>query len=96
MILTQPRRLLRIHLNLVWEPFKRQRQKKIMSDYCKDCSEELFGSDFEDLADLVKPGQFCEVLCEGCGRIVVDSTGKRTEHEPTSMREFVIKPNKQL
>ena len=51
-----------------------------MSDFCKECSEKLFGEDFRDLAsNLRRRGAY--VLCEGCGWIVVDHNGKRIEDE---------------
>ena len=53
-----------------------------MADFCKQCSEELFGKDFGDLAGITKPedwdkGLACVVLCEGCGSIQVDPEGRR-------------------
>lgn len=52
-----------------------------MADFCKQCSEELFGNDFGDLKNLgegaeLKPGMGWLALCEGCGVIVVDNEGK--------------------
>jgi len=52
-----------------------------MADFCKQCSIENFGEDFGDLADLsteesTKMGLFPVALCEGCGLILVDHTGK--------------------
>jgi hypothetical protein len=52
-----------------------------MADFCKDCSEELFGEDSGDLAELsteedTKNGDFARALCEGCGQyVLVDHTG---------------------
>lgn len=53
-----------------------------MSDYCKNCSEELFGKDFGDFAgllskELVESGHGCAVLCEGCGWIYVNDLGEK-------------------
>ena len=48
-----------------------------MADFCKECSEELFGEDFGDLAKIALPDGEAYVLCEGCGYIVVDREGKR-------------------
>jgi|PlaIllAssembly_1097288.scaffolds.fasta_scaffold333994_3 hypothetical protein len=53
-----------------------------MADFCKECSIKLFGEDFHDLAGLiseekVKEGLGVSVLCEECGIILVDHTGKR-------------------
>ena len=52
-----------------------------MADFCMQCSEELFGKDFGDLAGITKPedwkkGLACVVLCEGCGPIQVDPEGR--------------------
>ena len=46
-----------------------------MADFCKQCSEEMFGEDFEDLK-IVKEGQVLRTICEGCGLTVVDHTGR--------------------
>lgn len=52
-----------------------------MADFCKQCSEELFGEDFRDLAGLLDDmedgpdGYFAEALCEGCGPCWVDNSG---------------------
>lgn len=52
-----------------------------MADFCKQCSEEVLGEDFGDLAGITQPhdterGLYVEVLCEGCGPTEVDHTGK--------------------
>lgn len=52
-----------------------------MADFCKQCSEEIFGRDFGDMEGLstqedTASGKFAVVLCEGCGSIQVDHTGK--------------------
>ena len=52
-----------------------------MADFCKQCSEELFGEDFGDFVGITKPedwekGLACVVLCEGCGPIQVDLEGR--------------------
>lgn len=51
-----------------------------MADFCKQCSEELFGEDFGDLKGLMdeeeaKKGFIIRALCEGCGHIFVDQLG---------------------
>lgn len=53
-----------------------------MADFCRDCSIALFGQDFGDMANLLKPEEYTDemgalVLCECCGPIVVDKDGKR-------------------
>lgn len=53
-----------------------------MADFCKECSEELFGKDFGDLKGLisetkVKKGFGAVATCESCGHILVDHEGKR-------------------
>lgn len=52
-----------------------------MADFCKQCSEELFGEDFGDFANITTIEQqqnnlFVVVLCEGCGAIQVDNNGR--------------------
>lgn len=53
-----------------------------MADFCLQCSLEMFGPDIEnDLKGIssetdTKAGLFPLVLCEGCGPIQVDHTGK--------------------
>lgn len=51
-----------------------------MADFCSQCSLELFGEDFKDLAGLggdtpKPPGYGYAVLCEGCGYIFVNEEG---------------------
>ena len=51
-----------------------------MADFCKQCSIDMFGDDFGDLAGLSKAsdtrkGLYCTVICEGCGCIQVDHEG---------------------
>lgn len=46
-----------------------------MADFCKQCSEELFGEDFGDLDGLCKVGECVGVLCEGCGPTTVSCSG---------------------
>jgi len=51
-----------------------------MADFCKECSDKLFGPDTpNDLEGLCEPGEMVSVLCEGCGYIWVDHTGKRVD-----------------
>ena len=52
-----------------------------MADFCKQCSLDNFGEDFEDLKGLgegqnLKPGHGWLVLCEGCGPAIVDAEGR--------------------
>ena len=46
-----------------------------MADFCKACSEEIFGEDFQDMAGIAPPTHVAQVLCEGCGPIYVDEHG---------------------
>lgn len=51
-----------------------------MSDYCKQCSEEIFGRDFHDMKGLsteedTSNGKYAVVLCECCGPCQVDHLG---------------------
>lgn len=55
-----------------------------MADFCKECSEEIFCEDMGDLAGLTTEEmtlneEYAHVLCEGCGDILVDHTGKRVK-----------------
>lgn len=52
-----------------------------MADFCKQCSEDLFGKDLKELAGLVSVREWNEgyaatVLCEGCGPIQVNPAGE--------------------
>jgi hypothetical protein len=38
-----------------------------MADFCKQCSEDMFGSDCGDLEGLCDEAHVAHVLCEGCG-----------------------------
>ncbi len=47
-----------------------------MADFCRQCSEQLFGQDFGDLANIVKePDMLLHTICEGCGNALVDKDG---------------------
>jgi len=53
-----------------------------MADYCKTCSEFIFGEDYHDLAGLIKPSEVEKgwgqpALCECCGPIIVNHEGQR-------------------
>ena len=52
-----------------------------MADFCKQCSMDLFGEDYFELAGLSTKEDTAEklypiVLCEGCGPCQVDHTGQ--------------------
>lgn len=53
-----------------------------MADFCKQCSIDNFGEDFQELAHLIKPeqplpaGMGISALCEGCGLTFVDNDGR--------------------
>lgn len=52
-----------------------------MADFCMQCSEELFGKDSGDLAGMSTAEEtnkepYPVALCEGCGPIQVDHTGR--------------------
>ena len=57
-----------------------RKDKKIMADFCKQCSEEMFGKDCKDFVyerDASLPvGMGWAAICEGCGFTVVDDNGK--------------------
>lgn len=51
-----------------------------MADFCRQCSIELFGEDFRELANITevdkwKRGWAALVVCEECGPIQVDPDG---------------------
>lgn len=48
-----------------------------MAEFCQQCSIRVFGEDMGDLSDLVEEGQVLYTLCEGCGWIWADHTGKK-------------------
>jgi hypothetical protein len=57
-----------------------------MADFCKQCSEVLFGEDSHDFAGITSPddtakGLYLTALCEGCGATQVDHEGKCIHHE---------------
>lgn len=52
-----------------------------MADFCKQCSEEIFDEDFEQLKGLSTPEDtenelYASAICEGCGFIQVDHHGQ--------------------
>ena len=55
-----------------------------MADLCHQCALDIFGEDIGDLAGLSTPDdtatrRYPIALCEGCGPIQVDHTGRRVE-----------------
>jgi len=48
-----------------------------MANFCKSCSIELFGKDFEELKpkEPAEPGYYYSGICETCGMIQVDNDG---------------------
>lgn len=51
-----------------------------MSEFCKQCSVDVFGEDYGDFADLrpgveLGEGEGFVVLCEGCGAALVTHDG---------------------
>jgi hypothetical protein len=52
-----------------------------MADFCRQCSEQHFGQDFKELANLMSEedaakGFAASALCEGCGAIQVNQNGE--------------------
>lgn len=65
-----------------------------MSDFCKQCSIDMFGFDAEDFAGLCSPDGLIQVLCEGCGgQVLVTHLGESVEFNPLSGK-WKIKPTK--
>lgn len=55
-----------------------------MAEFCFDCTKETFGEvplKNHDFYGLCKEGEIVHVLCEGCGYIWVDHTGKINPEE---------------
>ncbi len=54
-----------------------------MADFCKQCSIDMFGKDYGDLAGMVDPGGVIWTICEGCEdtvngfHVLVDHEGVR-------------------
>lgn len=47
-----------------------------MADFCQQCSIEVFGEDFKDLADIARGERLLHTLCEGCADAIVNSVGR--------------------
>jgi hypothetical protein len=63
-----------------------------MADFCKECSIEIFGEDFGDLANISTPEDtekelYACVICEGCGYIQVDHTGTKAR----TLKDEIVK-----
>lgn len=57
-----------------------------MAAYCKQCSEEIFGEDFGELAGIStadddRRGMAALALCEGCGPTKVNAAGECLYHK---------------
>ena len=64
-----------------------------MSDFCKQCSIEVFGEDFGDMkACSTKEDDtnklYAGVLCEHCGPCQVDSEGTCITHTPEEHKQM--------
>jgi uncharacterized cysteine cluster protein YcgN (CxxCxxCC family) len=63
-----------------------------MADFCKQCSELMFGEDFGDLATPeMSDGKFLDVLCEGCGATCVDRDGKCLLHTEEQHKDAILR-----
>lgn len=51
-----------------------------MAEFCRQCSEKLFGKDYGDLANVADSGSTALVVCEGCGYIWVNVYGERVRY----------------
>lgn len=65
-----------------------------MADFCQQCSLDLFGEDYRELAGLATreaEDLHPVVICEGCGYIQVDNAGRcvsddcLVDHKPPSI-----------
>jgi hypothetical protein len=52
------------------------KELRAVADFCTQCSIDIFGEDFGDMKGICKKGEMASVLCEGCGHVFVDHTGK--------------------
>ena len=48
-----------------------------MAEFCRQCSEKFYGKDYKELAGLCRQDQEIEVICDGCGPILIDCHGNR-------------------
>jgi len=64
-----------------------------MADFCKQCSELMFGDDFGDLAGLESAQKWGKtvVICEGCGMIYVDGDGKCLNHTDRQHEDAILR-----
>jgi len=59
-----------------------------VADFCRQCSEEIFGEDFGDFRDCSPTyGPFKAVICEGCGATHVDFEGNCIYHRGGTSEE---------
>lgn len=61
-----------------------------MADFCKQCSIEEFGEDFEELKGLCESGTVF-TMCEGCGACHVNKDGECVS--PKCMKKHGEKAN---
>lgn len=64
-----------------------------MSDFCKQCSMDIFGKDTGDMAGIstqedTENGLYCVVLCEDCGAVQVDHEGNCISHDSNPSHGF--------
>jgi hypothetical protein len=69
-----------------------------MADFCAQCSIEMFEKDFGDLAgqstaEHTAAGLYPIVLCEGCGPIQVDHTGRCVSTDCVAEPSHVAAPH---
>lgn len=62
-----------------------------VADFCKQCSEKLFGEDTKELAEISTPqdteaGFYVAVICETCGPIFVNHLGHRVGYATSNRR----------
>lgn len=66
-----------------------------MADFCKQCSILMFGEDFGDLASEAEHwpegAAAITVLCEGCGAISVDRSGKCLDHTDAEHADAILR-----
>lgn len=63
-----------------------------MASFCKDCTDELFGTQYASQNDMVRPelsdDEFAGDLCEHCGYGYFDKEGQRVSDYPEDYEDL--------
>ena len=72
-----------------------------MANFCYDCTKDVLGVDptWNDFARgrirAIPEDEFWQVLCEGCGVVVVDSNGKKVDDMLLKFSPRIDKPDEE-